>query len=216
MGVRPSAIPGLGAEFYNAIPAKVLFRFETSIAKDVSEKTRTGTIVDLGAGPGYLSIQIAKMSPEAEVCGIDLSKQMIRIARRHAKGVANIRFELGDVHSLPFGDESIDFIVSTGSFHHWKKPILAFSECYRVLKRGSEAWIYDGCSGLPKEQAEQAKMKYGSLRYAFASRAVKIHGFSLREYETTIRDILDDTAFKGRYVMEPTDLWMRMTLKKAR
>ncbi len=212
----PSAIPGLGAIIYNAIPAKLLSKMEKKIAGDVVERIRSGTIVDLGAGTGYLSIEIAKMAPEAEVYGIDLSKQMIRIAKRHAKGIANVRFELADVHELPFENESIDFIVSTGSFHHWKRPATVFDECHRVLKRGSEAWIYDGCSGLPEEQAQQTRKKYGSLRYRLLSQSVKVHGFSLKEYGTIVRGILDETAFNDSYMMEPTDLWMKITLRKAK
>ncbi|MBW2045672.1 MAG: class I SAM-dependent methyltransferase [Deltaproteobacteria bacterium] len=32
-------------------------------------------------------------------------------------------------------DNSVDFIISTGSLHHWKRPLRVFDECFRVLKK---------------------------------------------------------------------------------
>jgi len=113
---------------------KILRKPERKIAEDIIGKMRSGIIVDLGSGTGYLSIEIAKGAPSLQVYGIDLSRQMIKIARCHAKGVENAQFEFGNATSLSFGDDSIDFMVSTGSLHHWKKPAKVFDECYRVLK----------------------------------------------------------------------------------
>jgi ubiquinone/menaquinone biosynthesis C-methylase UbiE len=210
----PEAIPALGAIIYNAIPAKILRKPERKIANDVIEHVESGTIVDLGSGTGFLVIEIAKMAPRLKVHGIDLSKEMIRIARRHGKGIKNVHFEMGNAAKLPLEDESIDFIVSTGSLHHWKKPAKVFDECYRILKSGKEAWIYDGCPGVSKDQAGQRIRKYDLLHYRILSRLQKIHGFTLEEYRTIIKGILDETAFKDNYEMELTDVWMKIRLKK--
>ena len=212
--VMPEAIPAPGAIIYNAIPAKILRKPARKIGNEIVQKIGSGTIIDLGSGTGYLAIEIAKKAPGLKVYGIDLSKEMIRIARRHSKGIRNVRFEFGNAAKLPFKDESIDFIVSTGSLHHWKKPAKVFDECYRVLKRGKEAWIYDGCSGVPKEQAGQTIRGYGLLRYKILSQLQKLHGFTEEEYRTTIKGILDKTAFKDSYEMELTDIWMKITLIK--
>ena len=87
------AIPTPGAIFYNATAAKILRKPERKIAGDIIEKIGSGSIVDLGSGTGYLSIEIAKMAPGLQVYGIDLSRQMVKIARGHARGVENVRFE---------------------------------------------------------------------------------------------------------------------------
>ena len=58
-------------------------------------------------------------------------KKYMKIARGHAKGVENVQFEFGNAATLPFDDDLIDFMVSTGSLHHWKKPAKVFDECYR-------------------------------------------------------------------------------------
>jgi len=112
---KHEAIPSPGAIVYNVTAAKVLRKPETKIANGVIEKMGGGTIPDLGSGTGYLSIEIAKRAPAIQVYGIDLSRQMIRIARRHARGVENAQFQFGNAADLPFEDNSIDFVISTGS-----------------------------------------------------------------------------------------------------
>ena len=211
---RFEAIPAPAAIFYDAIPARILKKPEGKIADDIVEKIRSGTIVDLGSGTGYLAIKIAKKAPGLQVYGIDLSRQMVKIARRHAQGVENVRFEFGNAAALPFEDDSIDFIVSTGSLHHWNKPVKVFDECYRVLKKDGEGWIYDPCRDALKERVEQAKKEYGFWIYRILTKVTELHGFSRQEYKSKIKVILDQTAFETKYQMELTDIWMKITLKK--
>jgi len=213
---KPESIPTPGAIFYNATVAKVLRKPETKIANDIVAKMGKGTILDLGSGTGYLSIEIAKRSPSLRVYGIDLSRQMVKIARRHAKGVGNARFVFGNAAKLPFRNNSIDLVVSTGASHHWKTPRLVFDECHRVLKTGGEAWIYDGCPEVFDTPADRRKMneKYGFLIGRLGYRVSTLHGFTRDEYQTVIKDMLEQTAFKGNYQMALTDIWMKITLKK--
>ncbi len=215
---KPEAIPTPGAIFYNATVAKVLRKPETKIANDIVEKMGNGTILDLGSGTGYLSIEIAKRSPSLQVYGIDLSMQMVKIARRHAKGVDNARFVFGNAAKLPFEDNSIDLVISTGASHHWKTPRMVFDECYRVLKPGKEAWIYDGCPEVFSNRADRRKVneEYGFLVCRLGPRVSELHGFTREEYQTVIKDMLEQTAFKGNYQMALTDIWMKITLKKRK
>ena len=214
----PESIPTPGAIFYNATVAKVLRKPETKIANDIVGKIGNGTILDLGSGTGYLSIEIAKRSPSLQVYGIDLSRQMVKIARRHAKGVDNARFVFGNAAKLPFKDNSIDLVISTGASHHWKTPRLVFDECYRVLKTGKEAWIYDGCPEVFKNQADRRKVyeEHGFLIGRLGLRVSELHGFTREEYQTEIKGLLEQTAFKGNYQMALTDIWMKITLKKRK
>jgi ubiquinone/menaquinone biosynthesis C-methylase UbiE len=213
---KPESIPTPGAIFYNTTVAKVLRKPETKIANDIVAKTGKGTILDLGSGTGYLSIEIAKRSPGLRVYGIDLSRQMVKIAGRHAKGVDNAQFVFCNAAKLPFKDKSIALVVSTGALHHWRAPRLVFDECYRVLKTGAEAWIYDGCPEVFRDKAARRKLyeKYGFLIGRFGPRVSTLHGFTRDEYQTVIKDMLEQTAFKGNYQMALTDIWMKMTLKK--
>ena len=196
---KSEAIPTPGAIFYNAASAKVLRKPETKIASDIVEKVGNGTILDLGSGTGYLSIEIARRSPSLQVYGIDLGRQMVKIARRHAKGVDNARFVFGNAANLPFKDNSMDLVISAAASHHWKIPRLVFDECYRVLKTGKEAWIYDGCPEVFNNRADRRKMskRYGFLVGRLGHGVSTLHGFSLEEYQTEIKGMLEQTSFKG-------------------
>lgn len=215
-GIFPEAIPLPGAIIYNALPAKILREPEKRIALEIIDRIERGILVDLGSGTGYLSIEIAKMAPELKVYGIDLSKAMVKIARKHAQTakVRNVRFELCNAAELPFEDDSIDFIVSTGSLHHWRKPVEVLNESYRVLRNGGEAWIYDGCPDMPEEEASKLAKKYGFWRCWILRRLQVIHGFRRQEYDTKIRGILEQTEFKDSYKMEQVDIWMKITVRK--
>ena len=210
----PEEIPAPCAIIYNALPARLLKKQQKKLAQMITEQIKSGTIVDVGSGTGYLAIEIAKSAPSAKVWGIDLSKKMVEISRRHAGGLANVRFEHGNAVKLPFAENSVEFIVSTGSLHHWKHPIKIFDEFFRVLKNGKEGWIFDGCSDFPKKQDDNLIGEYGFLRYMILRFVLKFHGFSWEEYRTKVKSILEQTKFKDSHKMELTDMLMKITVKK--
>lgn len=67
------------------------------------------TVVDLGCGPGHLTVALANRWPQAQVIGIDASPEMIDRARAAHDG-ANVRFECADVQS--FNAAGTDVVVS--------------------------------------------------------------------------------------------------------
>lgn len=211
---RFEAIPTLGAIWYNTIPRKTLAKPERKIADDIVRKIKSGTILDLGSGTGYLSIEVAKMALNLQVYGVDLSRKMVEISNQHAKDIENVHFVFGNASKLFFEDSSIDFIVSTGSLHHWKEPIKVFEECYRVLKKGKEAWIYDGCPDALRAEVDKVRKEYGFF-YKILTKLTELHGFTLEEYESKIKDILEQTRFRDSYRMELRDMWMKITLRKV-
>jgi ubiquinone/menaquinone biosynthesis C-methylase UbiE len=213
---KPEAIPTPGAIIYGATVTRVLRKPETKIASEIAEKVNDGTILDIGSGPGFLSTEIAWKSPGLQVCGIDLSRQMATIATRRARGAGNVQFVFGNAARLPFKDSSIALAVSTGVFHHLKSPRLVFEECYRVLKTGGEAWIYDGYPEVFRTRAGRKNLgqEYGFFVRHLGSTISAIHGFTREEYETDIRGMLEQTGFKGSYDIAPTDIWMKITLRK--
>lgn len=116
------------------------------LAKEIVSTLRVGTILDLGTGPGFLPIEIAKRSPSISVDGIDLSHRLIDSARLNASNAGlsdRLHFEIGNASRLRFDDESYDMVISTGMLHMLKDPVKVFQECNRVLKKGGRAWIFD-------------------------------------------------------------------------
>lgn len=91
-------------------------------------------ILDIGCGTGCLAAKLAGYFPAAEVIGIDLSPEMVRIAKAHYPA-ANLRFLEGDGEQLPFPDNTFDLVISNASFQ-WMDFGKAAEETRRTLKPG--------------------------------------------------------------------------------
>jgi ubiquinone/menaquinone biosynthesis C-methylase UbiE len=111
-----------------------------------------GTLMDAGCGPGYLAVRIAREFPKLRVIGIDISKDALELATKHANTLipgSSLSFEEADINRLPLEDYSLDFVVSTLSLHHWPDPGLSFGELYRVLKPQGQLLLFDLRRDIP-------------------------------------------------------------------
>jgi ubiquinone/menaquinone biosynthesis C-methylase UbiE len=139
-------IPGPLASLYEKATRLVIKSYYTRVAEEILSACNKGLFLDLGTGPGYLPIEMVKRSPELRIIGVDLSRALVRMARANAlrTGCAGrVHFEVGNAANLRFRSESFDGVVSTGMLHVLRDPASALRECWRVLKPGQEAWIYD-------------------------------------------------------------------------
>ena len=139
-------MPGLMASVYEKAARMVIGSYYGQVADEIVSRLKSGMVLDLGTGPGYLPIEIVKRAPDIRVVGIDLSAKLIKMAEENAErgGVADkLHFEVGDAARLRFGDNSYDMVFSTGMLHSLKEPVRVIEECRRVLKPSGEAWIYD-------------------------------------------------------------------------
>jgi ubiquinone/menaquinone biosynthesis C-methylase UbiE len=121
-------------------------------------------VVDVGTGTAVLPIRLAALPifERAYFIGTDLFADMVNTARTAvgAAGLANrIRIEECDVHSMPFDDNSVDYIISRSTIHHWADPVQAFREIYRVLKGGGKAILHDPRRDPNPEYLEQFNAK---------------------------------------------------------
>ena len=117
-------------------------------------------VLDVGTGPGRVARLIAAACPKVEVEGVDLSPEMIARATSTAATTSarNVRFQVGDVVTLPFADGSVDLVVSTLSLHHWDDPAAGLDEIVRVLAPGGQAWIYDFRPALTAIQRSASRL----------------------------------------------------------
>lgn len=97
-------------------------------------------IVDLGCGPGLLSLEILRQISDATVFGVDPLKNMLSLAKKNVNKEGHEGFESlrGVSERIPFKAESIDTIVSRFSLAYWKHPDMSFYEMHRVLKSGGK------------------------------------------------------------------------------
>ena len=98
-------------------------------------------ILDAGCGSGVFSFELAKQHPEGQVTGVELEPDLVDRANQMAKraGLANCRFEQGDVTKLDFEDE-FDLVVSVDNFEHVEDDVAAMRTLLRALRPGGRSW----------------------------------------------------------------------------
>lgn len=139
-------IPGLLASSYEKASRMVIDGYYSQVADEIVSHIRQGSMLDLGTGPGYLPVEIVKRAPDIKIAGIDLSRQLIQMARINAQEAglsSQLSFEVGNSARLRFDDAVFDMVISTGMLHSLKNPVNVLTEIHRVLKDGADAWIYD-------------------------------------------------------------------------
>jgi SAM-dependent methyltransferase len=174
---HPEGIPWPGSVFYNAISQTEVFRRHYElVAEHVATHCPAGRILDIGTGPGWLLVTLRQLRQELELAGVDISPAMVATARqnmaREAAGAA-IEVKVAAAEALPFPDNTFHAVISTGSLHHWKDPIAALNEAYRVLGFGGCALVYDLVRNLPPAVAEASRRQFGGMR----SRLLWLHSF---------------------------------------
>lgn len=98
-------------------------------------------VLDLGCGTGQLMSQIISEDSSRHLTGLDLSEEMLKIAKENLGSKAT--FILGDSEDLPFEDSSFDLVYCNDSFHHYPYPHIVLEEVNRVLKPGGTFLIGD-------------------------------------------------------------------------
>ncbi|HYL83636.1 MAG TPA: class I SAM-dependent methyltransferase [Candidatus Angelobacter sp.] len=93
-------------------------------------------ILELGAGRGAATLELAKLAPQ--VTSLEYDHKSVEILRARA-GNLNVRAIRGDASALPFADASFSSAIAILMLHHLQSQELqdrAFSEIYRVLRPG--------------------------------------------------------------------------------
>ena len=142
-GYKGLGMNGFIATWYAKNTQKNMAAYHRSaqlVADNVSEGA---TILELAPGPGYLSIELAKMG-HYHIVGLDISPTFVEIAQVKAKEAGvDIDFRLGNASHMPLADDLFDFIVCSAAFKNFAEPVQALDEMFRVLKPGGRALIID-------------------------------------------------------------------------
>jgi ubiquinone/menaquinone biosynthesis C-methylase UbiE len=96
-------------------------------------------VLDIGCGPGSISLGLAQAVAPGRVSGIDHDWLHVEAARALAaeRGAANVSFQAGDALCLPFEDSTFDAVFENNLFTHLSQDAVgAAMEAYRVLKPG--------------------------------------------------------------------------------
>ncbi|HWR36916.1 MAG TPA: class I SAM-dependent methyltransferase [Clostridia bacterium] len=104
-------------------------------------------VLDAGCGTGRVTAMLCERLPHGHVIAVDLSDNMLNVAREHLKGVSGrVKFVQADLVNLSLQEE-VDGIFSTAAIHwisdHWK----LFGGFYRALRPGG--WLVAQCGAAP-------------------------------------------------------------------
>jgi SAM-dependent methyltransferase len=124
-----------------------------SAAETLAEAVRAGAdteLLDVATGSGNVAIVAARRG--AKVTGLDLTPELLEVARRRAAdGALEITFVEGDAEQLPFEDDSFDLVTSCFGVIFAPRHEQAVSELVRVARPGATigitAWTPEGLNG---------------------------------------------------------------------
>ncbi len=114
------------------------------------ERTQLGLasgqrLLDVGCGLGEAALALADdLGDDGEVVGVDVSAEMLRVARSRADGArCRVRFTVGDACSLAEPDDSFDVVRSERTLQWLADPTTAVAEMARVVRRGGRVSLID-------------------------------------------------------------------------
>lgn len=105
---------------------------EQAIARmHVSPEAR---VLDVGCGSGWATRLLAQYAFNGKVTGIDISDEMIRVARESSQTTANTDYEIASAEDLPFPNHEFTHAFSMESLYYYRDIPKALGEIHRVLK----------------------------------------------------------------------------------
>nr|WP_268235019.1 methyltransferase domain-containing protein [Arthrobacter sp. BL-252-APC-1A] len=113
-------------------------------------------ILDVGCGPGSITVDLAAVAAPGRVTGLDRSEDVLVQARALAaeRGTENVEFLPGNVYDLDFPDDTFDVVHAHQVLQHLTDPVAALHERRRVTRPGGLVAVrdadYHGMSWYPE------------------------------------------------------------------
>ena len=168
-GVRAVAEAfGYSADELTSIPAEANMGLSCGNPTATANLRPGEVVVDLGSGGGldvFLAAQ--KVGPSGKAIGIDMTPEMIQLARKNAAkaNLTNVEFHLASIDKLPLPDASVDVIISNCVINLAPDKSAVFREIARVLKPGGRVAVSDIAlkQPLPEELAKDVMAYVGCI-----------------------------------------------------
>lgn len=130
-----------------------------------------GTVLELGAGTGFFSLNLKQAGLVEDVHVCDLSPGMVAAAKANAQRLGfTIEGQVADAEALPFRDDSFDLVVGHAVLHHIPDVEAALREVLRVLRPGGRFVI----AGEPTTIGHWYARHLGRLTWETATRVTRL------------------------------------------
>lgn len=157
-----------------------------SLARSALPLLDPGDVLDIASGDGVLAELLAPHS-ERYVC-LDASRRVVNAATERLRTHPNVEVREGDMHALPFDDESFDLVVMMHALTYATRPAAAVVEAARVLRPGGRLLL----SSLGKHAHASAVAPFGHVNLGFTQKELQKFidkaGLSLQDAGTVTRE----------------------------
>ena len=119
------------------------------------------TVLDLGSGAGAdVLISARRVGPAGRVVGLDMTDEMLQLARANAvrAGVANAEFVKGHIENIPLADASVDVVISNCVINLSSDKSAVLAEVARVLRPGGRFAVSDVIADPAMDAATRTDM----------------------------------------------------------
>ena len=155
---------GYSADQLASIPAEANMGLSCGNPTAFATLREGETVVDLGSGGGLdVFLAAAKVGPTGKAIGIDMTPEMLTLARANAAkaGLANVEFQESTIDKLPLADASVDCVISNCVINLTPDKHAVFREIARVLKPGGRLAVSD----IALKQSLPAEIGQNMLAY---------------------------------------------------
>jgi SAM-dependent methyltransferase len=100
-------------------------------------------VLDVGCGNGQTTRDAARLASRGSALGVDLSSQMVSLARTVAatEGLTNVEFTRADAQIHPFETGAYDVVISRMGSMFFGDPVAAFTNLHRSLRSGGRVTL---------------------------------------------------------------------------